>query len=74
MICHSKLEDLNNSLQVHDWYHAYSDDHIQWQKGRRHFQHILKLSSELIVEGYIEEVKKMWKDNAPAGYEDGWKS
>ena len=73
MTCHSKLKDLQGYLKSHDWYHNYSDDYKVWKHGTRISHMMRNLSKELIDEGYKDEVILMWKENAPEGYENGWK-
>ena len=43
----NKLQQLEDLLQVHDWYYAMSDDNYYYKLGRKQYEKIWKLMDEL---------------------------
>jgi len=55
-----ELKQLEDLLQVHDWYYAMSDDNHYYKKGRRQFEQIWKLIDELKDNGYFTESENLY--------------
>jgi hypothetical protein len=51
------LLELECSLQKHDKYYDYSDDHSVWKRGEEQWKHIQSISNDLKLNGYAAEVK-----------------
>lgn len=56
-----QLLELETMLKKHDKYFDYSDDHSVYTKGRNEWNNISKLSQQLKVAGYTEEVQEIFK-------------
>ena len=56
-----QLLELETMLKKHDKYYDYSDDHSVYTKGRNEWNNISKLSQQLKVAGYAEEVQELFK-------------
>lgn len=56
-----QLIELESMLKKHDKYYDYSDDHSVYTKGRNEWNNISKLSQQLKVAGYTEEVQEIFK-------------
>lgn len=56
----SPMQELQNLLENHDWYHFYSDDQNVWYKGNEEKKKMEKLAKEIGPEG--EALLKSWQD------------
>jgi len=56
----NKLQQLEDLLQVHDWYYAMSDDNYYYKLGRKQFEKIWKLMDELKDGGYFTESENLY--------------
>lgn len=56
-----QLFELEVLLKKHDKYYDYSDDHSVWSKGNNEWKAIQKLSTELKIAGYAEEVQELFE-------------
>ena len=56
-----QLFELEVLLKKHDKYYDYSDDHYVWSKGNDEWKAIQKLSTELKIAGYVEEVQELFE-------------
>lgn len=54
------LEELKELLMKHDKYFDFTDDHAVWRKGFEEWQQIDKLSTNLKLAGYTDEVKVLF--------------
>ena len=55
-----KLKQLEDLLQVHDWYYAMSDDNYYYKLGRKQYEKIWKLMDELKDGGYFTEAENLY--------------
>ncbi len=52
--------ELENMMQMHDWYYHFSDDHSVWKRGQAQASEILVKATYLRVNGKEEEVKALY--------------
>jgi hypothetical protein len=55
-----KLQRLEELLQTHDWYYNMSDDHRYYLQGRRQYNEIWNLMTELKDNGYFTEAENLY--------------
>lgn len=56
----NKLKQLEELLQTHDWHFNMSDDNRYYQMGRRQFNAIWNLMTELKENGYFTEAENLY--------------
>lgn len=56
-----ELQTLEDMLLKHDKYYDYSDDHSVYKKGEQEYSAICRLSEQLKIAGYSEEVQELFK-------------
>lgn len=61
------LQDLEEHMQVHDWYYTYSDDHGVWQRGHDSANSMTAKMNELKELGFVAEVDELWETHCPWG-------
>ena len=55
-----KLKELEALLISHDWYYDMSDDHRYYLQGRRQYNEIWNLMTELKENGYFTEAENLY--------------
>ena len=55
-----KLKELEALLVSHDWYYAMSDDHRYYLRGKRQYNEIWNLMTELKDNGYFTEAENLY--------------
>lgn len=59
------LLDYIRELQVHDWWHAMSDDHSVWRRGETHAKAIESMRERLRAQGFGEVVDVIYNKYCP---------
>jgi len=59
------MNALIDSLESHDWYYAYSDDHRAYDRGRIQEREINKLMKDLELLGFGDDAKRIYNEYAP---------
>lgn len=61
---HTELEEYELELKNHDWYYAYSDDYIVWQKGHRNYNYLREKSTiNLDFEALFHKYSSKYAEN-----------
>jgi len=56
----NKLTQIEDLLQVPDWYYAMGDDNYYYKLGRKQYEKIWKLMDELKEGGYFTESENLY--------------